>query len=50
MLVDKRRLVMLVGIVGIGKIVLMGDKMNGLFEDFMVVNIFFNFYIILEML
>lgn len=24
--------------------------MNGLFEDFMVVNIFFNFYIIFEML
>lgn len=50
MLVDKRRPVMLVGTAGTGKTVLMGDKMNGLSEDFMVANIPFNFYTTSEML
>ncbi|XP_062567134.1 dynein beta chain, ciliary-like [Saccostrea cucullata] len=50
MLIDKRRPVMLVGNAGTGKTVLMGDKMNGLSEDFMVANIPFNFYTTSEML
>lgn len=50
MLIDKRRPVMLVGTAGTGKTVLMGDKMNGLSEDFMVANIPFNFYTTSEML
>jgi dynein heavy chain len=41
---------MLVGNAGTGKTVLMGDKLNGLSEDFMVTNIPFNFYTTSEML
>ncbi|XP_078609718.1 dynein beta chain, ciliary-like isoform X2 [Branchiostoma floridae x Branchiostoma japonicum] len=44
MLMVNRRPVMLVGNAGLGKSVLVGDKLNGLSEDYMVANVPFNFY------
>ncbi|KAK3091630.1 hypothetical protein FSP39_021358 [Pinctada imbricata] len=50
MLIEKRRPVMLVGVAGTGKTVLMGDKLKSLSEEFMVANVPFNFYTTSEML
>eukprot|EP00920_Eleutheroschizon_duboscqi_P039165 GHVT01094256.1.p1 GENE.GHVT01094256.1~~GHVT01094256.1.p1 ORF type:complete len:114 (+),score=8.42 GHVT01094256.1:750-1091(+) len=50
MLIERRRPLMLVGNAGTGKTVLMGDKMLGLPEDYMVINVPFNFYTSSEML
>ncbi|CAH1253163.1 DNAH9, partial [Branchiostoma lanceolatum] len=44
MLMVNRRPVMLVGNAGLGKSVLVGDKLLGLSEDYMVANVPFNFY------
>ncbi len=44
LLLEKRRPIMLVGNAGTGKTVLMGDKLHGLSEDFIVANVPFNFY------
>ncbi|KAI8492612.1 Dynein heavy chain 9, axonemal [Branchiostoma belcheri] len=44
MLMVNRRPVMLVGNAGLGKSVLVGDKLNSLSEDYMVANVPFNFY------
>ena len=50
MLVERKRPIMLVGSAGTGKTVLMGDKMNGLSDDWMVTNVPFNFYTTSQML
>ncbi len=48
--VEKGRPIMLVGAAGTGKTVLMNDKLKGLSEDWVVVNVPFNFYTTSEML
>ncbi|XP_064623162.1 dynein beta chain, ciliary-like [Lineus longissimus] len=50
MLIEKRRPCMLVGNAGVGKTVLLQDKLNSLSEDWMVANVPFNFYTTSEML
>ncbi len=50
LLVERRRPVMLVGNAGLGKTVLINDKLSGLTEDYMVTNVPFNFYTTSEML
>lgn len=50
LLIEKSRPVMLVGAAGSGKTVLINDKLNSLSEDWVVVNVPFNFYTTSEML
>lgn len=50
LLMAKGRPVMLVGNAGLGKSVLVGDKLSGLSEDYMVTNVPFNYYTTSEML
>lgn len=44
MLMARGRPVMLVGNAGLGKSVLVGDKLLGLNDDYMVTNVPFNYY------
>ncbi|XP_071954573.1 dynein beta chain, ciliary-like [Antedon mediterranea] len=50
LLMANGRPVMLVGNAGLGKSVLVGDKLNSLSEDYMVANVPFNYYTTSEML
>ena len=50
LLMAKGRPVMLVSNAGLGKSVLVGDKLNALSEDYMVANVPFNYYTTSEML
>lgn len=50
MLLSKKRPIMLVGNAGTGKTVLINDRICSLSEDYMIVNVPFNFYTTSEML
>ena len=50
LLLEKGRPIMLVGAAGTGKTVLINDKLNSLSEDWVVLNVPFNFYTTSEML
>ena len=50
LLMAKGRPVMLVSNAGLGKSVLVGDKLNALSEDYIVANVPFNYYTTSEML
>lgn len=50
-LMEKCRFIMFVGSVGMGKIVLVGDKFVVMdLDNVIVINVFFNYYIIFVML
>ncbi len=50
LLIEKGRPIMLVGSAGTGKTVLINDKLNSLSDDWVIVNVPFNFYTTSEML
>lgn len=51
LLMENCRFIMFVGSVGIGKIVLVGDKFVVMdFDNIMVINVLFNYYMMLVML
>lgn len=51
MLLERKRPIMLVGVAGTGKTVLMGDKLNSFDnDDWLITNVPFNFYTTSQML